>query len=551
MKFKSLPFIAAAAMMSLASCSSDEPAQPAGNETGTSYLNVSINLPTVASNGGRSLNDVFDDGEASEYAVKKAHLVIFQGATEADAEVKNVYEMTTLKPWNLEGTTTDNVTTSAQTVQKINEAPADNLWALIVLNDANATNDFAKGTKFSDLTGKASTTNLNSDGFFMTNAPLFENNAAKTLVKIVKDNIKPTAEAAQTAPAVNIYVERALAKVQLIDKNAGESNQIKDIPSIEGDKDAVSKTYVSNIEKWALDLTNESSFLIRNVSDFSTWKGLASKIEGAQTGTRFYSLSSNRIYWAIDPNYDTDAGGDASLYSLYGDKDKESKFANAAGASVYCRENTFDVAHQNQNQTTRVVIKATFKPVGVEKATTFYTIGASNTIYNLDGIRKFVKAKCIELFKDKNDPAKYEIDGSATVSKDRGPHTLAGSEIKYDGDALSTEEIATLNNAIGTINTYLNGECFYVARIQHFGETYTPWVPGSAAYGTEDVDNNYLGRYGVVRNNWYTLEVSEIKTLGSPIVPEPKPTPDDENNYYISVKCNIHSWAKRVQNIKL
>ncbi len=569
MKFKSLPFIAAAAMLSLASCSSDEPAQNPGSETGTSYLNVSINLPSVDADGSRAEgdpyegqgNDHFDDGEASEYAVNKAHLVIFQGDSEAEAVVKNIYEMTTLKPWNQQ-TTIGNVTTTAQTVQRINDAPADNLWVLIVLNDNDANTHFAKGTKFSNLTGVASDMDFTANGIFMTNAPLYKNEKAQTLVKIAKEDIKSTQEAALGSTAINVFVERAVAKVQVVDKNtAGTTNKIENLPFDNGEGAADRKNYTATITKWAIDLTNNKSYLVRNVSDFDSWKNLASKVTGAKTGTRFYSSSSERIFWAKDPNYNTyPAVGD--LYSLVNDKNKDTKFTTDPGKYVYCRENTFNVAHQNRDETTRVILKAEFKAEGEDKASTFYTFGQSNTIYNKEGLRNYIISKAVELLEDKKDQAKYFVDGTETVSKTRGKHKLSPADVKYGETketavALSETEIQILNDAFGSdaegknINTYLNGECFYVARVQHFGETYTPWIPGSAAYGTEDVDDNYLGRYGVLRNNWYSLEVSGIKSLGKPDVPEAPSTPDDENNYYISVRCNVHSWAKRVQNVVL
>lgn len=551
MKFKSLTILAAG-LLTLASCSSDDPAQN-GEAAGPSYLNISINLPTVDASGTRAnnqSNDQFDDGDPSEYQVNKAHLVIFQGATEATAKVKNVYEMTTLKPWNLEGTKIDNVTTSAQTVQKINDAPTDDLWVLVVLNDEAAETHFAKDKTFADLTSKESDMEFESaNGIFMTNAPLYSAGSAQTLVKITKDNIKPTAAEAQASTSVKVYVERALAKVQLTNKVSGEEGNVKDIPTVSGDAPATPKTYVAEIKKWAIDLTNKKSYIIRNVSAFDSWKGLKSKITGAQGGTRFYSTASDRIYWAIDPNYSEYKAAD--FYSLYADANKYLQFQQDPGDYVYCRENTFNVDNQNRNQTTRVIMKAEFKPQGATKAETFYTIGSSNTIYDMEGMRKFVIAKACELIAGKNDRAKYSVNGSETVSKTRGKHTLSVGDVKYNDISLDATEIATLNTAIGEINTYLNGECFYVGRVQHFGEYYTPWIPGSAAYGTTDKDDNYLGRYGVVRNNWYELQVSSIKTLGSPDVPEAPSTPDDENSYYISVRCNIHAWAKRVQDLKL
>lgn len=560
MKFKSLTILAAG-LLTLASCSSDDPAQN-GEAAGPSYLNISINLPTVDASGTRAndqSNDQFDDGDPSEYQVNKAHLVIFKGATEATAMVKNVYEMTTLKPWNLDGTT-DDITTSAQTVQQIDDAPTDDLWVLVVLNDANAKTHFAKDKTFAELTSTASDMDFTNttNGIFMTNAPLYSTEAkaplystegVKTLVKIAKEDIKSTPAAAQAATSVKVFVERAVAKVQLKNKVTGDAGNVNGIPTVKGEEVATLKNYVAEIKNWAIDLTNKKSYIIRNVSAFDSWKNLKSKIPSAQDGTRFYSTASNRIYWAIDPNYSEYKAADFN--SVFDGGLEETRFTNNPGDYVYCHENTFNVDHQNRNETTRVIMKAVFKPQGVTQAETFYTIGSSNTIYDKEGMRKFVIAKACELIAGKNDKSKYSVDGTETVSKTRGKHTLSQGDVKYNNVPLDVNEIATLNNAIGDINTYLNGECFYVGRVQHFGEYYTPWIQGSEAYGTTDKDNNYLGRYGVVRNNWYELQVSSIKTLGNPDVPEAPTTPDDENEYYISVRCNIHAWAKRVQDLKL
>ena len=101
---------------------------------------------------------------------------------------------------------------------------------------------------------------------------------------------------------------------------------------------------------------------------------------------------------------------------------------------------------------------------------------------------------------------------------------------------------------VAGIATYLDGVTYYIARIKHFNEL-TPWTAGEG-YGTEN--GKYLGRYGVLRNNWYDLSVTSISGLGYPDVPEVKPTvPDDENEQYINVEVKILSWAKRSQQIKL
>lgn len=543
-------------------CSSDdltnEPGAvetPALGETMTGYLNVNINLPTVSATGARALdqsNDQFDDGEPSEYAVNCAHLVIFDTDNEATAKVVGVFSFTDLKPWNTDASTTDNITSSAESVIKVQVTKSDkNLGALVVLNDPAAKTHFIKDLPFQKLFSNNPVTigevnynpivNLatmkNSDGFFMTNAPLYENNTAKTLVSVLPSSICNSPQEAQQSPAIDVFVERGVAKV-----NVTTSTTLKNEIEINN------KTYQAKVLAWGLDITNLKSYLVRNVSDFDTWKAYAK-------GPRFYSNDSKRIYWAIDPNY-TNGSAEETYITANFDKISENDVTNAADvtAPVYILENTFDVANQMRNRTTRAIIKATFAPKDQEPET-FYTIGSANTIYTKELMQTFIKGQAVHLLTGKNDASKYTFAPNTSVSNTAGAHSIGKQDIFYDGTVLTPEEVATLNDAIGIINTYKDGICYYVARIQHFGEKYTPWNPGDATYG-QDKDanaaaNDYLGRYGAVRNNWYELQISDIKNLGNPTIPEAPDTPDDEDYYYISFKVNIHSWAKRVQNVIL
>lgn len=549
MKFKSLPFIAAAAMLSLASCSSDEPAQnnQGGDGAGDSYISLSINLPTQA--GSRATdqgNDQFEDGLPSEYAVHNAYLLIFKGDKEADATLKSTYALENLRPWNLEGTTEDNVTTKANTVQKINDAPQTGLYALVILNyqgtkaDFNAEFPLGGGTpiKFSDLYSSKTTTGMYSDanGIFMCNAPLYKDSKRSTLVPIAENQIYTSAAAAQAATnPLNIYVERGVAKVSVTNPTTDQEISMSTNNGTEG-----TATYVATVKGWALDVTNTKSYLVRNTSNFDTYKDYAGKVGGSH---RFYSLDSYRIYWAEDPNYNTTFVADE--FTKIGNVTVGEK------AYEYALENTFDVANQRQDRTTRVVIRAEFAPKD-GTASTFYTIGQKGEIYNKEGMQALIKAQAVALFSTKNDATKYTFAANTSVTSSAGPHTIQSGDVLYDGTALNTTELDQLNNAIGEINTYKDGVCYYVARVQHFGEKYTPWSVGDELYGSEPTaSQNYLGRYGMVRNNWYELKVTEIKKLGKPTIPTPTDTPDDENEYYMTFNVNIHAWAKRLQEIPL
>ena len=114
-----------------------------------------------------------------------------------------------------------------------------------------------------------------------------------------------------------------------------------------------------------------------------------------------------------------------------------------------------------------------------------------------------------------------------------------------------------LNNKLGLdktngvgIKTYKNGESYYIARIKHFGDDLTPWNAGDGTYDGNNL--NWLGRYGVLRNNWYDLTINKISGPGYPDVPKVNPdVPDDEDTKYINVEVKILDWAKRSQSVDL
>ena len=144
------------------------------------------------------------------------------------------------------------------------------------------------------------------------------------------------------------------------------------------------------------------------------------------------------------------------------------------------------------------------------------------------------------------------LNGSGNDLTTAGNRMLTASNItvtKATGDvvALKPEDVKAINDKLGLsegygISTYEKGESYYIARIKHFGDALTPWNPGDA-YNDDNL--KYLGRYGMLRNNWYELKVGNVYGPGYPGVPPVDPTlPDDENEKYLSVSVKILSWAK-------
>lgn len=596
MKIKHLFGLAVIAAMT-ASCSSNEDLGTAGpgtgtNEAGVGYATFTINLPTTS--GTRAANDQFNGGTTSEYAVNDATLVIFEKEGTATSENEYKYVETVplgnLEPWKKDNESTNGITTEATITAKLNSASVgttDKYYALVILNNKVGTNN--KVTLPTSATTTYGEWNVaknaslesfvnNKDGFYMANAPEFKaaDQEPTTLVKI--EGIYRTKEEAQSKPGTTIHVERGLAKVTV----ESESSSTKDYFA-EGGANATGN-YSSDkvqITKWALDVTNKKSFPVHVTSGLKAgitptnptedqtvpayaniWKNAEAAPGTIPATSRFVSNSTKatfkRVYWGIDPNYSKNLEDKAVC-------GKEFTLVKADGSDaawttstepLYCLENTFDINHMMQGQTTRVIFKAKYKPNGFTEGATFYMVGKNTAIWNEKNLKDEITAAVTKVVTSAT-TANTTVDLANTdndITK-AGNHLLALSNISVTGVTLKQTDIDAINAKLGLkegegISTYQDAEAYYIARIKHFGDDLTPWKAGDKTYGSNDL--NWLGRYGVLRNNWYNLTVSSISGPGYPDVPEVKPTdPDDENFKYINVSVKILDWAKRTQKVDL
>lgn len=151
----------------------------------------------------------------------------------------------------------------------------------------------------------------------------------------------------------------------------------------------------------------------------------------------------------------------------------------------------------------------------------------------------------------------YDKDAAGVIALTKVE--VASSKLNDSPAALPTDYLKDVSAAVGSMVCYKNGESYYTVRIKHFGNDLTPWnkgelgvAPGSIYPNSDGKQaENWLGRYGVLRNNWYDIEVTGVKGLGSATVPELTNTTDDELDSYIAVQINVLSWAKRTQSTVL
>lgn len=545
-----------AAMLALAaSCSENELGESGGtgaNENGPHYATFTIKLPTT--NGTRADGKpTYDDGTPNEYAVNNATLLVFRGEArekEADAEFVESAELGDMKPWTGVDDDPNVITTEANITAKLNNFESSytgNYYAVIMLNN-NMTGSSKKvklpvnGNTFSDWQKANVINSMASEvkGFYMANAVKVNGTTTSTLVTIDKNKVTTNESAAQSA--ATIYVERGVAKVTM---TAFSEMNVK---GLTGDK--------VTITAWDLDVTNKKSYPVHNVDNYDSYGDYWGDIWEVARFTSGHT-TFNRAHWGIDPNYST-ISNDKKYPDDFNYKAKTYDFSGAGDATApkYCLENTFSLGHMYQNQTTRVIMKATYVPSGLTAGETFYMFDGKSGYFTEGTLTTQISTAITN--------AGYtaaDFSLPLTDMKKAGKHLLTANDItKTSGSVeVNDEFLGKVNAALGLsenkkISTYYEGVSYYIARIKHFGDALTPWNSGDPTYGTgEDAKKKYLGRYGMVRNNWYELQVNSISNPGSPDVPEVNPdTPDDEGDkYYINCSVRILSWAKRVHGIDL
>lgn len=569
------------AAATLASCSSDSEVKPAGVPEGAEgYVGFSIQLPTTT---GTRANDVFDDGDPrpDEYKVHNATLFLFQGTDEATAKFVAVYPMN-ITNFKADGTANDQCTTEGIVTSEIIKPGSGQLYAYVLLNGSDLvrlsadktdqTNNYFNDEQLtSSMTfeqfSKIALSKLGdlSNGLVMTNAPVCDKQggvqdatggAITTLAKLDINKIFATEAKAQAEPAGEVYVERAAAKVTV-------TASMSDNAAIDADANV---KYSKASIKWAINNENDKYYNARQMK--SAWLGLAANgDEGTVNASSKYRFVSNgaihtgvyRTYWAEDMNYNAEPGaGQFKANPAAADiisKAEDSK-------SVYVTENTFDVQHQSIKNTTGLSVSATFNggkdfyiasTYGANKILQTPENGTTTEKSVTDYIKEYLMNNNAE-FKTWAETGATDFAVTMTNDETAGTATVA----TVTGTGLPTSITAAYINGLIKFKFYKGGVAYYNLLIKHFGQDETPWNRDKhtvntieGIYGTEPLaTQNFLGRYGVVRNNWYQVEISGISQIGSPIVIDPSTpdNPDDSVNNYLSVKIHILPWAVRKQS---
>lgn len=574
------------------------------NADGTGYVSLSISMPdNVGSKGSRaagdadgSHNDKFNDGDLNEYAVHNAMLVIFTGDGDAEGNYKLAAAYNLPLTFNGKEPGHDQISSISTATTKIDAINAAKAKALVILNkpatitlDENShmisldgvslkDNTFAQ---FQEKTTAVAVNLTKTTGFTMTNAPLTTSQSntstpaagtTATLADISIDKVKRTAEESKAEPAAEVYVERSVAKVTI--KGAEGSKLLTGVTDIH-----------YQVEGFALDNTNSTSYIVRNADQTNaksdSWYTLKSQSSDVNGNDQYRFIGNTpvktgyyRTYWAKDPNYDVQY--DATHTEVPQLQTNNNPTFDATSKALYCMENTFTVQNQIAKNTTRALLKVCFwKGAETTKPTTTEDLYMyNNDVKTLNTKADFINAGILEVNKI---PAVKGYKGGVANLEFTDRKSEGNVQIKKvtfvngESEEVTTDEATHPNTSIfkiirehfGNISVYEKGYAYYPVLIKHFGDQLTPWntwetdpnKPSAGGinqiYPTTNRDANYLGRYGVVRNNWYELNIKSVKRPGKPGINTPDNTPDDELDSYISVSINILSWAKRSQDVDL
>ena len=549
-----------------AGCSSDDKltVDDGTVSNGTDYVSLRIALPSTsggnrATEANNQANDQFNQGSSDEYKVNDITLIFF----DEHNKYVETHKLTDAGSWSTApgtatGITTDYTIPAQQVSEKVKKV-------LVLLNTPTGINGINTSPNSFEAFNSALTADLKDligegkNDFFMSNTTIaIAGEEPMTLVPVETKNTAADAVAA----AHTIHVERAVGKVSISHLNGehdGWTGWKYTVPATS----TVHPGDEIEIKNWVLDNTNTKYYPVRKFN--KAWGDLKTAASTSINPNRFQSnaadyvaytsagatTSGYRTYWAEDPNYNQDASL-TQFNPHYNETSGIQEIDQDLSTNLYCLENTFDVKHMKQQNTTCAVLKAQYTPKGFTTGEDWYLIGNST----IPRTKQQVIAAANEAIADANPVTDVTFNNGKNTSFNTT--NLVGA---------NETQASTIASYLGSVTKYTKGYCYYIVRIQHFGSFYTPWggEPNSWGSSTDEkyvdytstsssdsyLEGKYLGRYGIVRNNWYELELGTISGPGDPEKPSSTTDPDDSKKTYISATVKIMDWAVRKQSVNL
>lgn len=348
-----------------------------------------------------------------------------------------------------------------------------------------------------------------------------------------------------TPQAINIYVERVVAKVTLnmdSEKNETTEDGCYKVSVANGSETKIKVKLLG----WGLNATNKTFYPLKKISQDGTiewdWE------------IGWNDETNHRCYWAKDPNYDnasylqnisftgttinSEADLDFHYYSI-NNIISYNNFNGKTGNAEYCLENTMKGDYNKiPGAVTHAILVGQYVDSNNESADIYRYNG---TIYTEEELKTLIcNNGC---FTDFATPTKEDIEIEKPAKNYSNRIDSKITKIYYTG---TNDAILKLYGKNGTSNLkdvvfgqgrnvwyYKNGYCYYAIPIKHIankGKTET-------------------GYYGVVRNHWYDLKIT-LAGFGEPADPDKPIVPEEsaESEYAVQAVVNVLSWAKKEQS---
>lgn len=376
---------------------------------------------------------------------------------------------------------------------------------LVLLNPTDAvkavTNKGNVKTQFEAVANADVRALVSSNGIFMCNAYGY--------VPTTEANWKSTqAEAEAAGVPVEVKVERSVAKVFV----APAAGTVIDAPGAS----------LAKMVHFGMDIINKKMYWMRKPNQALSGQGT----ENTEAPTANETSGTPRYnQYAIDPNMGFFPMQDAAHFWYY---NADNAFATSTGGwtdekGIYIPENTTDATNQRGLSTTRALINVQYLPKSLTFTSTTDKTWANykGTLMTLDQLNEKATASETAV----NDAAIYMPNGFKADMK-----ALKDKGIVFGPDTPSFDE--------HNLKFYHNGENYYATYIRHFDNMKQPM---KMAYG----------RYGVLRNHVYKVQVTKITGAGTPIPPPPTDEPNDKDETFIKVKVTVAPWNVREQRLDL
>lgn len=416
-------------------------------------------------------------------------------------------------------------------------------------------------------------------------APVYDTSNSTTItgyteqyaVPITEDNISATATG---GTAVNIYVERVVAKVATIYNTTSTDNKKATaytpstsstttyyvFPNAKYVGSTATKTAIKkldnetavNVEDLQIMITGYSYYnnsskatLLKNIESN---EGYNKVILGASTTTSADDFLSKwndpqnfRSYWADSIANTTATVDNNNVVTDYISTQQIAykDITTATAGYMYPFENTRKILNTGIIFSAQLVTKDasantyTAQPL-VKWLSTYYTPDAAlaaiatylstdyaKTAYSSEtnaAAQTAIAAGDLEFVTNGDDfHAKVQFKSSVTTIYKKGGAT-----------GITGEDLKAVTNAVPSIQYWNDGKCYFFAQITQ--------LPGT------------IGVSGVVRNHWYQMTVNSISGLGTPVAdPEQAVTPvkPTEDEWYISTSINVLAWKRSYQGVDL